>query len=63
MIEEEQKTKLIADEPTTNSNSDLGFGGDNDGDAYDEMKPSSSKVKKVILWNENRRRFEIKEED
>ena len=64
-IEEESKTQLL-----NNKGGDMAFGqddaGNNDfGDGYNDfdIKPNSSRVKKVLIWDKKRREFEMSEAD
>ena len=64
MIEEEQKTKLISEEqPDAGMDAaEMNFNDGADGDGLD-LKPSSSRVKKVLIWSEKHQEFEMKPED
>ena len=66
-IEEEGKTQLL-----NNQGKDLAFGQNDDqlagndfGDGYNDfdIRPSSSRVKKVLIWNTKRREFDMSEQD
>ena len=59
-IEEEQKTQLLVD----NVAQDLIDHGDmGDGDDGNDIRPSSSRVKKVLIWNFKRQEFDMSEDD
>ena len=67
-IEEEQKTQLLRDDPSQLM-SDVRGGDDPmefNNEAMDDMgeiRPSSSKVKKVLIWNSKRQEFDMSEDD
>ena len=65
-IEEEQKTQLLNDDRSSqlkNIPSDEKFNAENfDGDDQD-IRPSSSRVKKMIIWDFKRQVFEMTDED
>ena len=65
-IEEEQKTQLLQDDHSSQligGPSGEKFNVENvDGDDLD-IRPSSSRVKKVLIWNPKRQEFEMSEED
>ena len=65
-IEEEQKTQLLNDDRSSqlkNIPSDEKFNAENfDGDDQD-IRPSSSRVKKMLIWDYKRQEFEMTEED
>ena len=59
-IEEEQKTQLLVDDVAQ----DLIDAGDlGDGDDATDIRPSSSRVKKVLIWNTKRQEFDMSEDD
>lgn len=57
-IEEEQKSKLLQDnnQLTEDVQREMDFGNNNDDLGGDnlEIRPSSSRVKKVLIWNSKR---------
>ena len=65
-IEEEQKTQLLNDDRSSqlkNIPSDEKFNAENfDGDDQD-IRPSSSRVKKMLIWDYKRQEFEMTKED
>ena len=66
-IEEEGKTQLLNNngkDMAFGSNEDQ-FGGNDFGDGYNDfdIRPSSSRVKKVLIWNQKRREFDMSEQD
>ena len=64
-IEEESKTQLL------NNNDNSGFDKQDDpisnndfGDGYDfDIRPSSSRVKKVLIWNMKHQEFDMSDQD
>ena len=66
-IEEEQKSKLLQDnnQLTEDVQREMDFGSNNDDLGGDnlEIRPSSSRVKKVLIWNSKRQEFDMSEED
>ena len=67
-IVEEQKTRLIEQEEANQllEQDTMAFQREHqtevDGDVL-EIRPSSSRVKKVLIWNTKRQEFEMSEED
>ena len=67
-IEEEQKTQLLRDDAGSQLMSDvraddpMEFSNENMDD-MGEIRPSSSKVKKVLIWNSKRQEFDMSEDD
>ena len=57
MGQDEQRQTLISDHMDFNNN------GQDGEDLGGEMRPSSSRVKKVLIWNSKRHEFEMSEED
>ena len=55
-IEEEQKANLLGEQRTAATNHE-DFGDENQNDI--DMRPSSSRVKKVLNWNKKTSQFEL----
>ena len=61
-IEEEQKTQLLTNNNDAD-NSNMNFANSEMNVDDGEIRPSSSRVKKVLMWNAETRHFEMSQED